>query len=180
METFDFKEARSKAMQIGLLGCAFWSGSFLLFVYTFPSFISELSTVLGLSSVAVVGGIVRRLRQENASMNTLRCWWMTWFSFMCTVLLTTAVQYMYFAWLDNGRIWAKMGSLFASKEVVEVYTQAGASDMLEQIQQLISEMPSLPVRDVVMSLMTSNLFIGFIFSVLSLLFIIGTRAGEKK
>ena len=113
-------------------------------------------------------------------MNTLRCWWMTWFSFMCTVLLTTAVQYMYFAWLDNGRIWAKMGSLFASKEVVEVYTQAGASDMLEQIQQLISEMPSLPVRDVVMSLMTSNLFIGFIFSVLSLLFIIGTRAGEKK
>ena len=180
MEVYDFKEARRYAMQLGLQASLFWIGSFLLFAYTFPSFLSELSMLIGLASAWYVGMKVKRRRQEDRALNGLRCWSLTWLTFICTVLLTTIVQYFYFAVLDGGMMLAKLDQMFSSPQIVELYRQSQATDMLEQLQVSIHEMQSLTVRELMMSFMTTNLLLGFIFSLLSLLCIIGTKAGQKR
>lgn len=180
MEGFNFKAARTFAMELGLRCGIVWIASFLLFVLSFPSMWAELAMMIGLSSVALIGFNLRRARKMNASLNVLRCWWISWFSYLCGVLLTTAAQYFYFAVIDKGELWMKLESLFRSDVLIQAYRELGAESTLEQLQRMASEMHTLPVRDVVMSLMMSNLFIGFVFGALSLLFIVGTRAGESR
>ena len=167
-------------MQLGLSTAATWIVSFLMFVYLFPSIASQLAYPLGLSSIAVAGVRIRRYRQQEQSLTMLRCWWVSWFTFMCCVLLTTAAQYVYFAWFDNGRLTSSMANMLASEEVRQAYAMMQATDLLENLQRAVEELASIPVRELVMSLMSTNMILGLIFSILTLLCLIGSRPGEKR
>lgn len=179
MEMFDYREARRYAMQLGLKVAGTWIISFLMFVYLFPSMVSQLAYLVGLSSIALAGIQIRRYRQQEESLTMLRCWWVSWFTYMCCALLTTAAQYIYFAWFDQGRLMGSMANLLASDEIREVYTQMQATDLLENLQRAVEELAALPVKELVMSLMSTNMILGLIFSILTLLCLIGSQPGEK-
>ncbi len=175
MEQFDYRNAQRYAMQLGLVTSPFWSGSFLMCMYTFPSLLTDVGTLLGLSSLVFVGMKLRRLRRECGGVSVLRCLWLSWYTFMCTVLLTTAVQYIYFAFLDNGRMYARFESFFSSKEVEGLYTQMQMQDVLTQMQELVHQFGEVTVRELVMSFMSMNIMLGVLFSLMSLLFIVGVK-----
>lgn len=172
---FDYKEARSYAMKLGLFSGAIWIVSFLLFAYTIPSLAAGAAYMLGLASIPLVGIKVRKYRQENAGLTMLRCWWMTWFTFMCTVLLTSAVQFVYFAYLDDGHFFRSLGEILLGRDMEVAYQQAQATDLLEQMKEALAQMGELSAKDITMSFTSQNLILGFIFSGVSLLCLIGSK-----
>lgn len=167
MDTFDYRKARAYAMHLGLVGGAIWAASFLLTVYGFPSMMSNIAPFIGLSSIFVVGNKTRRYREENADVTFLRAWWLTWYTFMCTVLICTIVQYVYFAFLDNGQMCEKMFTMLNSEEIVNAYKEVNATDMLDQMKLVLEDMAIISAKDMTMSAMSMNLLLAFFFSVIS-------------
>lgn len=179
METFDYRKARGYAMHLGLVGGGIWAISFFMTVYGFPSMMSNIAPLVGLSSVFVVGNRVRRYREENADVTFLRAWWMTWYTFMCTVLICTIAQYAYFAFLDNGQLCEKMFAMLNSDEIVTAYKEAGATDMLDSMKVMLEDMATIGAKDMTMSAMSFNLMLAFFFSVISAVFTLTYRKNKN-
>lgn len=179
MEIFDYKEARRYAMRLGLAVAGTWVVSFLMFATSFPSMWAQLSYLVGLASIPLAGIKIRKYRQQEPSLNILRCAWVAWFTFFCCVLLTTAVQYGYFALIDEGRMCNNIANLLNSPEVEEAYKAMNATQMLENFKIAASELQTMSIKDFVMGLMSTNFLLGFFFAILSLLCLIGSKAGEK-
>lgn len=179
MEQFDYRNAQRYAMQLGLAVSGFWSCSFLLCMYTFPSILTDLGTLLGLASLVYVGLKMRRLYRAEESVTVMRCVWISWYTFMCTVLLTTAVQYVYFAFLDNGRMYARFEAFFNSKEVVQMYEQMQMQDLLAQMQEVVTQFGQISTKELMMSFMSMNMMIGLLFTVLTVFFLLGARKDKN-
>lgn len=174
MEKFNYNEAKDVAMKLGLLAGFMWAASFLVFVYSFPGSMAEVGYLVGMASVIVIGMRLRRLRKSVEGMSLMNTWWVAWFTFMCAMLLTTAVQYVYFNWFDEGRMLEGIMTLLQDEKVVSVYTEAGGKEMLEQLTKSINELADLSIRQLVMSFMSSNMMMGLIASILSTLMTIGS------
>lgn len=160
-------------MKLGLAVSMTWIASFLVVVLTFPSGISQLGYLAGLLSIFVVGRELRR-RRQTTSMSFFVCLWVSWLTFLCVVLLTTAAQWLYFACFDKGSFFGSLLTYLNSDEVRQVYQDAQGTAFLEQLQGMMVDMQSLSVKDLVMSFMSVNLILGLLFSLFSLLFLIGT------
>lgn len=180
MEVFDFKAARQYAMSLGLTVACTWIVSFLMFASLFPSLGAQLAYLLGLASIPLVGIRLRRYRQQEPTMTIGKCWWVSWFTFMCCVLLTTAAQYAYLAWIDGGRLCNNVVNMLHSPEVVNAYEAAKATDILESFQRAAAELQGMSVKDFTMGLMSTNMILGLIFSLISLLFLMGSQAGSHR
>ncbi|MBQ0049763.1 MAG: DUF4199 domain-containing protein [Bacteroidales bacterium] len=178
MELINFSELRNYSMKLGLAVSMTWIASFLVVVLTFPSAISQLGYLAGLLSICVVGRELRRCRNAKP-MSFVACLWVSWLTFLCVVLLTTAVQWLYFACFDNGSFFGSLLTYLNSDEVRQVYHDPQGVAFLEQLQGLMVDIQSLSVKDLVMSFMSVNLILGLIFSLFSLLFLIGTTNTQR-
>lgn len=179
MEKFNYNEAKDVAMKLGLVAGGMWLVSFYGFVYSFPSGMAELSYLLGMASVPVIGMKLRRIRSVVEGMSLMNAWWVAWFTFMCAMLLTTAGQYIYFGWLDNGRLVEGILTLLQDEQVVKVYSEAGGAEMLSQLTEGVKSLSEVGIRELVMSFMSSNMMIGLIASILTALMTIGTKKIEN-
>lgn len=159
-------------MKLGLYVSLTWIVSFLTVVLAFPSSLSQMGYLLGLLSIVVVGRSLRRSRSVSG-WPFVTCLWVSWFTFLCVVLLTTGAQWVYFALVDDGHFFGSLLSFLSSDEVRQLYSDENGQHFLEQLQSMMVEMQSLSVKDIIMSFMFVNLMIGLVFSMLSLLFLIG-------
>lgn len=175
MDKFNYNEAKDVAMRLGLIAGGMWAVSFLLFVYTFPGAMAEVGYLLGMASVPVMGMRMRRLRRSVPGMTLGQVWWVAWFTFMCAMLLTTAVQYVYFGWLDDGRLMEGILTMMQDEEIVKAYGAAGGAEMLTELTEGIRTLGEVSVRELVMSFMSSNMMIGLVASVLSTLMTINAK-----
>lgn len=179
MDKFNYNEAKDVAMRLGLIAGGMWAVSFLLFVYTFPGAMAEVGYLLGMASVPVMGMRMRRLRRSVPGMTLGQVWWVAWFTFMCAMLLTTAGQYVYFGWLDNGRLVEGILAMLQDEQVVKAYTEAGGTEMLQQLTDGVKALGEVSVRELVMSFMSSNMMIGLIASIIATLCAIGAKKTEQ-
>lgn len=175
MEKFNYNEAKDVAMRLGLVAGAMWIASFYGFVYGFPGGWAEVAYLLGMASVPVMGMRLRRIRRSTPQMTLGQVWWVAWFTFMCAMLLTTAAQYVYFGWLDHGRLVGGILQLLQDEKVVAAYTEAGGSEMLGQLTEGVKALGEVSTRELVMSFMSSNMMIGLIASILSTLMTINAK-----
>lgn len=179
MENFDFKTVRNDAMRLGLSVGITWIISFYMFVYSFPSIFMLIAILIGMLSIVQAGRAVRLYRRMKQWMTGLRCWWMLWFAFMCATLLTTCAQLIYFKYLDHGSLVNKMQTMISDEGLIKAYESAGMTESLEQLRISISSISQMSVSQVAWGFLESNIMIGFIFSAISMLFILGTNAGDR-
>ena len=177
MEKYSYDTANRFAMTLGLRVGLVWIVSFTLVVLSFPSLFSDLGLLVGLFSLPLAGMNLRRFRRTLQDFTPFRLLWTSWYTFLCGVLLLTAAQYAYFAFLDKGRLLQRMTDLYTSPDMAEALRQAGAVDMQDMIQESLEMMGEMTTKEMMMGFLFMNMFLGLAFSLLAMLFTIG--AGKK-
>ncbi|MCI5451963.1 DUF4199 domain-containing protein [bacterium] len=149
MERYDnvLKSTSHTAAGVALYIGALWSGSFLFTVYGIPL----AGDLLGLFSLLAMYNTVRNYRAMVEDISFLKCWKLTSTISLYGVLVTGLVQYVYFQYLDNGRL---LGSLVSMLEVPEF------RESLRQVMPGITpdELTAL-LESVTVGSMTAQLFL---------------------
>lgn len=158
--------ANKFAARLGLLVAGFWSVSFLIVVLNFPSYLSELGYMLGLLSIFIVGMNLRQARKMVMPISWLQGFVLCLKAFMGGILITTLVQFIYFAGYDHGHFINSMLEMMKDPAMKDMLKDSG-NNMQDQIIQMLQQMSEMTPRVFTMNLMTNNLIIGFIFALIS-------------
>lgn len=171
MTNFNYKQARNQAGTYGFVIGSLWIASFGCYMagLTTP-FLSHLCIILGLFSPFVAAMLIRKYKHSVAILNFWKTWWMALLIFMYATLLTAAGQYVYFRFIDNGRMLNAYTTLFESPEYQELLQQATPNgEGKEILSQALELMGSMTPIELTFELMFSNLILGFFLSIITAL-----------
>ncbi len=150
------------ALPIGLM----WSASFLCTIYgTERPLLSMLSTALGIISIYTLYKQLTNYRRLYPT-SWLHIMKLSLVTSLLAGLLTDAVQYAYFLWLDDGRLLSILSTAFQSEEYRELWKQMMPEANLDEMQKLVQ---SMTVRDIMMQLAFYNILLALPFSLFAAL-----------
>ena len=151
------------ALPIGLM----WSASFLCTMYgTERPLFSMLSSALGVISIFMLYKQLtnyRRLYPETSWLHILR---LSFVTCLLAGLLTDAAQYLYFIFLDDGRLLSLLGNALQSEEYREAWKKMLPEANLEEVKGMIQ---SMTVRDIMMQLAFYNVLLALPISLIAAL-----------
>lgn len=108
-------------VQVGLC----WIASFGLSMWSLSEpFAGNFALLVGLASIPLAVMLMRDFRKRIAPLTLRNAWHMAWMIFLCAALLTTAAQYIYFAYIDGGRL---------ARAYSELLTNPAYQPMLEKM-----------------------------------------------
>ena len=141
------------ALPIGLM----WSASFLCTMYgTDYPLLSMLSTALGIISIYMLYKQLTNYRKLYPTVTWLHILRLSFVTCLLAGLLTDAAQYLYFLFLDNGRLLSLLGNAFQSEEYREAWQKMMPEANLNEIQKMVQ---SMTVRDIVLQLAFYNVIL---------------------
>lgn len=141
------------ALPIGLM----WSASFLCTMYgTDHPLLSMFSTALGIVSIYMLYKQLTNYRRLYPSVSWLQVLKLSFITCLLAGLLTDAVQYAYFLWLDNGRLLTTLGTALQSEEYREVWKQMMPEVNLDEMHKVVQ---SMTIRDIMMQLALYNVLL---------------------
>ena len=151
------------ALPIGIM----WSASFLCTMYgTERPMLSMLSTALGIISIYVLYRQLTNYRRLYPSVSWLHILRLSFVVCLLAGLLTDAAQYLYFVFLDGGRLLSMLGTAMQSEEYREIWQKMLPEANLEEVQTLIQ---SMTVRDIMFQLVIYNIMLALPISLLAAL-----------
>ena len=151
------------ALPIGLM----WAASFLCTMYGAERpLLSMLSTALGIISIYTLYKQLTNYRKLYPSVSWLHTFRLSLVTCLLAGLLTDAVQYLYFLFLDNGRLLSVLGNAFQNEEYREAWKQMMPEVNLDEMQKTIQ---SLTVRDIMLQLVFYNIVLALPISLLAAL-----------
>lgn len=165
--TYNNEIANKIAARLGLVVTGFWSLSFLIVVLNFPSLLSDLGYMMGLLSIFIVGKNLRQIRKLVMPVSWLQGWMLCIMAFTGGALITTLVQFVYFAYFDHGHFMDAMQQTFLDPAMKEMMTSTGNQDLLNQMKELMDQMTQITPKELTMNLMTSNFTFAFLFSLVA-------------
>ena len=114
----DAQQSRAYAAWYGFwVGCV-WVISFALAMWGLRApLASNMAVLVGLASVPLAVWMLRGFRDMVAPLPLRRAWHMAWMLFLGAALLLTAAQFVYFTYLDGGRLAAAYTELIAQPEM---------------------------------------------------------------
>lgn len=157
----------SAAARLGLVVAGIWAVSFLLVVNTFPSLLCQLGYLLGLFPILVVRKNLGAIKTLVMPMTWLQGLVLCLLSFGGGALITTLVQFVYFAWFDHGQFLSTMLENLKDPEMVKAMKEMGNGDMLAQMTTMIGDMSELTPRQLTMQFFSTNLTFSLLFSLLA-------------
>lgn len=149
------------ALPIGIM----WSASFLCTMYGAERpLLSMLGTALGIISIYMLYKQLTNYRKLYPSVSWPHVLRLSLVTCLLAGLLTDAAQYLYFAFLDNGRLLSIMGTTFQSEEYRELWQKMMPGTNMEDMQKLIQ---SMTVRDIMLQLVLYNALLALPFSLIA-------------
>lgn len=146
----------------------FWLLIFLgsMFSYDHPG-LGILADVLAFVCFLIQVSMMKYAQLRYGKMNFLQRWSMGLHIGAHAALVTTAGQYLYFRFFDNGHLNTMLNKMTSSPEFKQAFEQAmpGAN-----IQEFIDTMTNTSLGDLTLSLLTFNLFLGLLISIISAMF----------
>ena len=144
-KTFDRALARAYSMEYGTAVGLLCSASFLCAMYglTFV-LLGQLSNLLGLVAVYVAGRLIRKFRQRVVPITFGQACYMAVLTYAFAILLTAIVQYLYFAYLDQGRLLARLDYLLTLPEYRQLLTQLAPEGNVEGLLQAMASVMRNP------------------------------------
>ena len=144
---FDTQQARAYCMNYGTIVGIVCCISFLCAVYGLrhPG-LSLVSNIAGLMAFVGAGRLIRRFRREVTEISFGRACWMAFSIYFYAILLTAAVQYAYFAFLDHGMLAEYIRMTLETEEFRNLLTSmAGNEDMNAIVESMLTPLLS-PVK----------------------------------
>ena len=151
------------ALPIGLM----WSASFLCTMYgTERPLLSMLSTALGIISIYMLYKQLTNYRRLYPDVSWLHVMRLSFVTCLLAGLLTDAAQYMYFLWLDNGRLLSLLNATMQSEEYNQAWQQIFPDTNMNEVQKVVQ---SMTIRDIMLQLMFYNIILSLPISLLAAL-----------
>lgn len=162
------------ALPIGLM----WSASFLCTMYgTDHPLLSMLSTALSIISIFMLYKQLTNYRRLFPTVSWFHILKLSFVTSLLAGLLTDATQYLYFLFLDKGRLLSFLGTSLQNEEYREVWHHMFPDINLNEMQKLIQ---SMTIRDIMMQLALYNIFLAMPFSLFAALPVRAVKPQEKE
>lgn len=173
---------RQYCMERGTLVGITTSMSFLASMYGLNNIpVGHISNLLALLAWAIAIFSIRRWRlQVEPSLTFGHTWRMVLGIYFYAILLTAAVQYTYFAFLDHGRLAMQMEQLLAIPEYHQMLEQMFDSEDTQTIVQQVLTVFRIPAK-ATMQMLWMNTLLAFILTIpTTLLGLIGKKTMHNK
>ncbi len=173
------KQTRAYAAQYGLIVGSMWSASFLMTVYGLSTpLLSDLGLIVGLMSVYVCIRLMRRFDMSVSRLTALTSWRLAWGAYGGAAMVCTLVQYVYFAFLDSGRVVMAYSELVAMPEGHAMLERLlPGQDVDALVGQALDAFAATPPSQIALQLLLLNLIMA---TVLALPTALIAMAGRKK
>ena len=111
-----------------------------------------------------VAGRLRKFRDEGRDglISFGRSYAYTIFVFFYGAVLLAVVQFLYFAYMDNGYLLGAFSRMLSTAEGKELVSQYGMTQMIEEG---LEEMAAIRPIDYALNILTVNIIIGFVLGV---------------
>ena len=149
------------ALPIGIL----WSSSFLCAMYgTERPLLSMMSTALGIISIYALYRQLTNYRKIYPSVSWLHILRLSFVTCLLAGLLTDAAQYLYFVFLDGGRLLSVMGNAMQMEEYREAWQRMLPGTSLDEVEEMIQTMT---VRDIMLEMIIFNVLLALPISLIA-------------
>ena len=153
--------------KIGFYTGLCWSASFLLAMLslTQPAW-GFAGNLLGVLSIWVAGVQLRAAQEsmpkEEESWGVRHRWHKSLQVQLLAALLCTFVQYMYFRYVDNGRMLTALTEVYTNPEYTELMKQAVPEYKPQDVLDLLSQ---ITLRDLAINFLVLNSFLAIVLSI---------------
>ena len=144
---FDTTAARQYCMERGTLVGVLTSLSFLCSMYglTMPS-LGLLSNALGLVAIWMTVRSIRKFRMQTGGVSFGRACWLAIMTYLFAILLTAAVQFVYFQFFDQGRLTTQVQTLLEMPEYRAWISQMTQGEDADEMVNTMLGMFASPAR----------------------------------
>ena len=151
------------ALPVGVM----WTASFLCTMYGMGRpLVSMFGSALAIVSIYLLYRQLTNYRRLYPTASWLHTLLLSFVTCLLAGLLTDAAQYVYFAWLDDGRFLTLLGSTFASPETREAWKQ-----MMPEVNpdEMLAAMQQLSIRDIMAQIAFYNILLALPVSLIAAL-----------
>ena len=142
-----------------------WVGSFVCYVLGLASpGLGLVAMILAIISPFVAYRRLKHYRDEvvDGVLSFKRGWGYAVLLFMYGSLILAAVQFVYFAFIDKGYFASAFANMMSDAETTAAISKMGLTDALAQGIESLRTMRPI---DLVLNILTSNLFLGLLMAV---------------
>ena len=161
----EYIQLKAYARQDGFFLALLWTASFVCYIMGISNqMLGMLAIGLAIMTPFFVAGRLRKFRDEGREglISFRRSYAYTIFVFFYAAVLLAVVQFLYFAYIDNGYLMSSFSRMMSSEEGKQIISQYGMSQMVEEG---LSEMANIRPIDYALNILTVNIIIGFIVGV---------------
>ena len=161
----EYVQLKAYARQDGFFLALLWTASFACYILGVTNHIMEMLALgLAITTPFFVAGRLRKFRDEGREglISFGRSYAYTIFVFFYGAVLLAVVQFLYFAYMDNGYLLSSFSKMLSTEEGRAMVSQYGMTQMVEDS---LSEMANIRPIDYALNILTVNIIFGFILGV---------------
>jgi len=161
----EYIQLKAYARQDGFFLSMLWTASFASYILGITSqLLAMLALALAVMTPFFVAGRLRKFRDEGRDglISFGRSYAYTIFVFFYGAVLLAVVQFLYFAYIDDGYLLSAFTQAVSSEEGKQLIQQYG---MTQAVESSLAEMGSIRPIDYALNILTVNIMIGFVLGV---------------
>lgn len=161
----EYIQLKAYARQDGFFLALLWISSFASYILGISNqLLAMLALMLALMTPFFVAGRLRKFRDEGRDglISFSRSYAYTIFVFFYGAVLLAVVQFLYFAYVDNGYLLRTFMTAVSTEEGQQLLQQYG---MTQMVDESLTEMASIRPIDYALNILTVNIMIGFVLGV---------------
>ena len=154
---FDAQTARDYCMQYGLVVGVLCSASFLCSMYgTAYLLLGHVGNLLGIVAFVTAGTLIRHYGRQMGRLTFGRSCYMAMLTYVFAIMVVAVVQYVYFRFLDGGRLGEQVLQVLQMPEYRQWMQQMVPGQDLDELMDQMIRMTHQPER-ITLQLMWMNL-----------------------
>ena len=161
----EYIQLKAYARQDGFFLALLWIASFTSNIFGLTSqFMALVSILMAITSPFFVASRLKKFRDEGREgiISFGRSYAYTIFVFFYGAVLLAVVQYLYFAYMDNGYLVNSFAKMMTSEEGRMMLEQYG---MTKVVDESLAEMAATRPIDYALNILTINISLGFVLGV---------------
>ena len=161
----EYIQLKAYARQDGFFLALLWTASFACYILGVTNHIMEMLALgLAITTPFFVAGRLRKFRDEGREglISFGRSYAYTIFVFFYGAVLLAVVQFLYFAYMDNGYLLSSFSKMLSTEEGRAMVSQYGMTQMVEEG---LAEMANIRPIDYALNILTMNIMIGFVLGI---------------
>lgn len=164
MNVQEYSRLRASARGDGLWVAALWVGCFACYLLGLTTpMLSMVAVVLALMTPVAVARMLWAFRETvgGGKLSFSSGWVLSALIFLHAALLFALVQYVYFAWIDQGYLVAKISDMLLDAATVQALSQY---QMTELAQASVAQLEQMRPIDLAFNMLATNVMAGFVLS----------------